>query len=153
MKISLFAVLLVSATPVCLSAQSVPPRIFFSDLESGPNIGGKSNHGVFVTIWGRGFGAERGRSIVTIGGGAASNYPVWSDNKITFQLGPAARTGDMIVKVAGLASNGLPFTVRRGRIFFVATDGSDRHNGSFATPWRSILHAKDHMSAGRRDLH
>ena len=148
MKIFLFAVLLIFAIPVCLSAQSVPPRLFFSDLESGPNIGGKSNHGVFVTIWGRGFGAERGRSIVTIGGGAASNYPVWSDNKITFQLGPAARTGEMIVKVAGLASNGLPFTVRRGRIFFVATNGSDRHNGSFATPWRSILHAKDHMSAG-----
>jgi hypothetical protein len=148
MRYFLFAVLLISAISVCLSAQSVPPRIFFSDLESGPNIGGKSNHGVFVTIWGRGFGAERGRSVVAIGGGAASNYPVWSDNKITFQLGPAARTGDMIVKVGGLASNGLPFTVRRGRIFFVATNGSDRHNGSFATPWRSILHAKDSMSAG-----
>ena len=76
-----------------------PPRIFFSDLESGPNIGGQKNHGVWVTIWGKGFGAERGASTVTIGGGAAAEYPIWTDTKITFQLGPAAKTGDIVVSV------------------------------------------------------
>src|SRR5207253_2293362 len=49
-----------------------PPRIFFSDLDSGPNTGGQKNHGAWVTIWGKGFGAERGASTVTIGGGAAA---------------------------------------------------------------------------------
>jgi hypothetical protein len=143
----------------CLCAQAAAPRIFFSDLESGPNAGGRNNNGVWVTIWGKGFGAERGRSTVTIGGGAAADYPVWSDAKIAFQLGPAARSGEIVVNVAesgqgGRAgaqpamSNGLPFTVRTGKIFFVATNGNDRHRGSFAAPWRSITHAKDGMSAG-----
>jgi hypothetical protein len=140
----------------CLYAQAAAPRIFFSDLESGPNTGGRNNNGVWVTIWGKGFGAERGRSTVTIGGGAAADYPVWSDTKATFQLGPAARSGEIVVNVSESGqggrrtamSNGLPFTVRRGKIFFVATGGNDRHSGSFTAPWRSITRAKDSMSAG-----
>ena len=154
------------------------PRIFFSDLESGPNIGGQKNLGVWVTIWGKGFGAERGASTVTIGGGAAADYPIWTDTKITFQLGPAAKTGDIVVSVrekaaraasvganagAGVnaanknaagspaarsASNGLPFTVRPGKIYFVAVNGNDRQKGSVDAPWKSIVHAKNRMSAG-----
>ena len=46
--------LLLSA--VCMCAQIAPPRIFFSDLESGPSTGGQNNNGVWVTIWGKGFG-------------------------------------------------------------------------------------------------
>ena len=70
-----------------MSAQAAPPRIFFSDLESGPNTGGQNNNGVWVTIWGKGFGATQGTSTVTVGGGAVANYPLWSDGKIIFQLG------------------------------------------------------------------
>src|SRR5437899_6680766 len=77
------------------------PRIFFSDLESGPNNGGQNNKGVFVTIWGKGFGAKRGNSRVTVGGGPADNYPIWTDEKITFQLGATARTGNIVVNVSG----------------------------------------------------
>src|SRR5215469_14910500 len=160
MKYFLFAILLLCTIPVCLPAraQAIPPRIFFSDLESGPNSGGQSNNGVFVTLWGHGFGSVRGRSMVTVGGAAVASYPVWSDGKITFQLGRSARTGDIMVKVAPAGrnadrnsfatSNGLPFSVRRGKIFFVAVRGSDFHNGSYGSPWRTIIHAKDHMSAG-----
>lgn len=160
MKFFLFAVFLFLAIPVCLPAwaQAIPPRIFFSDLESGPNSGGQSNNGVFVTIWGRGFGSVRGRSMVTVGGAAVASYPVWSDGKITFQLGRSVRTGDILVKVvptgrnadrnSSAISNGLPFSVRRGKIFFVAVNGNDRHNGSYNSPWRTIVHAKDHISAG-----
>src|SRR5215472_9261076 len=158
MKFFSFAVFLSLAISACLSAQAAPPRIFFSDLESGPNYGGQSNNGVFVTIWGRGFGAIRGRSIVTVGGVAVASYPVWSDGRITFQLGRAARTGDILVKVvpagriadrnSSAISNGVPFSVRRGRIFFVAVRGNDRHNGSYNAPWRTIVHAKDNMLAG-----
>ena len=136
---------------LALPAQT-PPRIFFSDLESGPNIGGQKNSGVWVTIWGKGFGAERGASTVTIGGGAAAEYPIWTDTKITFQLGPSAKTGAIVVNVKGKtgnsSSNGIPFIVRPGKIYFVAVNGSDRHNGSSALPWKSIVHAKDRMSAG-----
>src|SRR5262245_46169074 len=80
------------------------PRIFFSDLESGPNTGGQDNKGAFVTIWGKGFGANRANSLVTVGGGAVDSYPVWSDEKITFQLGPRARTGNIVAALGGSAS-------------------------------------------------
>ncbi len=138
--------------PICLLGQPSSPRIFFSDLESGPNTGGQNNNGAWVTIWGKGFGAARGNSTVTVGGGAAAEYPVWSDEKITFQLGSAAKSGEIVVHVAGQggsrASEGLSFTVRGGRFFFVAAGGSDRHNGSFASPWKTMVHAKDSMSPG-----
>ena len=143
--LSLFLVL-----PLGLSAQT--PHIFFSDLESGPNIGGKANSGAWVTIWGKGFGAERGASNVTIGGGAAADYPVWTDSKITFQLGAAAKTGNIVVSLRGKdgnhSSNGVSFTVRSGKIFFVANNGSDHRRGTFLAPWKTIVHAKDSMSAG-----
>jgi len=50
--------------------------LFFSDLTSGPNQGGQNDKGAFVTVWGNGFGDAQGASTVTIGGGAADNYPV-----------------------------------------------------------------------------
>ena len=126
-----------------MSAQTAPPRIFFSDLESGPNTGGQNNNGVWVTIWGKGFGATQGTSTVTVGGGAVASYPLWSDGKIIFQLGAAAKTGSIIVNVPGIgASNGLPFTVRAGNIFFVATTGNDANTGSFTSPWKTIPRQK-----------
>jgi len=161
MKFSL-ALVLFLVPPLSLAAQG-PPRIFFSDLESGPNIGGQKNLGAWVTIWGKGFGVERGASTVKIGSGAAADYPIWTDTKITFQLGPAAKTGDIVVHVRAAgertrsepaprsgngASNGLPFTVRPGKIYFVAVNGSDWRNGSFQSPWKTIVHAKNRMSAG-----
>jgi hypothetical protein len=132
------------------AAQNLPPAIFYSDLESGPNTGGKNNEGAFVTIWGRGFGNERGSSIVTIGGGAAAGYPQWSDDRITFQLGVNAKSGPVVVRIGNekLRSNGVPFVVRPGKIYFVSTKGHDFRAGSFAAPWRSITKAKNSLSAG-----
>src|SRR6478752_2701079 len=98
------ALVLALILPANLSGQAglpaqPPPRIFFSDLESGPNSRGQKNLGAWVTIWGKGFGTERGASTVTIGGGAAAAYPIWTDTRITFQLGPRAKTGDIVVSV------------------------------------------------------
>ena len=67
----LFLLVLLLGLPLYLPAQS-GPSIFFSDLDSGPNTGGQNNRGVWVTIWGKGFGAERGSSTVTIGGEVAA---------------------------------------------------------------------------------
>ena len=124
-------------------------RLFFSDLESGPNTGGENGKGAYVTIWGNGFGDSQGSSTVTIGGGAADNYPVWTSTKITFQLGPAAASGDVVVHVSGKGdSNALPFTVRAGNIYFVTSTGSDQNDGSFAHPWKTIPQAKNAQHAG-----
>jgi hypothetical protein len=145
LKIGSLLALLLSAAFV--SAQT--PRIFFSDLESGPNTGGQNNNGVWVTIWGKGFGATQGTSTVTVGTGAVAGYPLWSDGKIIFQLGAAAKTGSIVVNVPGIgASNALPFTVRAGNIFFVATTGNDANTGTFAAPWKTIVKAKNTIAAG-----
>jgi hypothetical protein len=124
-------------------------RAFFTDLVSGPATGGQNGKGAFVTVWGNGFGASQGTSAVTIGGGAADNYPVWTNTKITFQLGAAAKSGDIVVNIASKgASNGLPFTVRAGSIYFVSSSGDDTHDGSFGSPWATIPKAKNTIAAG-----
>ncbi|HTR49974.1 MAG TPA: IPT/TIG domain-containing protein [Kofleriaceae bacterium] len=124
-------------------------RVFFTDLTSGPNSGGEGGNGAYVTIYGNGFGPMQGSSTVTVGGGAASAYPIWTATKITVQLGAAAQTGDVVVHVAGKGdSNAVPFTVRAGNIYFVTSAGSDNANGSFAAPWATIPKAKNSLAPG-----
>lgn len=135
------------------SAQSSSPRLFFTDLESGPNTGGENSKGVYVTIWGSGFGATQGTSTVTIGGGAVDHCPVWGQTwlwyqKVTCQIGANAKSGNIVVTVGGNASNPLPFTVRSGNIYYVALTGSDSAAGSFTAPFRTILQCKSVMIAG-----
>lgn len=142
------SVLLVSLLLAAAAMARTAPHIFYSDLESGPNLGGQNNKGAFVTIYGKGFGASRGTATVTIGGGPADNYPIWSDTKIAFQLGAAARTGDIVVRMPGAISNGVPFTVRPGNIYFVSTAGNDKNKGAFGSPWRSIATAKIRIAPG-----
>ena len=129
-------------------AQSLPPRIFFSDLESGPNIGGQNGKGAFVTIYGRNFGATRGTSSATVGGGAVDNCPLWTDTKVACQLGPAAQTGNIVISVGGQASNGVPFTVRPGNIYFVSPAGSDTNPGTFAAPFKTPAKGKNALTPG-----
>ena len=146
--IPLLAVVLSVFSAAAAAAQDVSPFIRYSDLESGPATGGETNKGAFVTVYGKGFGDTRGTSVITVGGGPVDGYRIWSDGKVTFQLGPLAATGDIVVRVAGLPSNGVPFTVRAGNIYFVATGGSDSAAGSFSAPWRTLVKAKNTMAAG-----
>ena len=130
-------------------ARAAQPTAIFTDLQSGPNAGGQNNQGAIVTIYGFGFGATRGSSTLTIGGAQPAAYLLWSDNKISFQVGNSAVTGNIVVNVAGVgASNAMPFTVRSGRIFFVAPGGSDANAGSFTAPWATVRHAKNTAAAG-----
>lgn len=126
-----------------------PAAIFFSDLVSGPNYGGQDGKGAFVTIWGKNFGAIRGSSYITVGGQQVDNYPLWSDTKISFQLGQNTGTGQIIVVTPEGDSNGIDFTVRGGNIYFVKVTGSDASgDGSWNNPWRSIIKAKKSLQAG-----
>lgn len=121
-----------------LAVAAMPPVLFYSDLDSGPNSGGQDDKGVFVTVWGRNFGAARGAGSVTIGNGAAATYLHWSDTKIIFQIGNNATTGDIVVTTAdGVKSNGISFTVRPGRIFFTDANAKSRGSGAYEKPWRT----------------
>jgi hypothetical protein len=147
-----FVSIAIVALAVCSNAafaQSPSPTLFYSDLESGPNTGGENNNGAYIALWGKGFGALQASSTVTVGGGAVAAYPLWSDSKIIVQLGAGAATGDIVVHVAGNgASNGIRFTVRAGNIFFVAPTGNDANPGTFASPWKTIVKAKNTINAG-----
>ena len=62
------------------SLDSPGPRLFFTDLESGPNRGGQDDLGCYVTLWGEGFGASRGESKVTMGGREVARYVEWGQD-------------------------------------------------------------------------
>ena len=133
-KILLIA-LMVLAFPLLSYAK---PVLFYSDIVSGPNTGGKDNAGVFVRIFGKGFGASKGTSTVSVGGGQVASYPTWNDTEISFQLGSNAKTGSIVVNSSMGSSNSLPFTVRSGGIFFVDINSpSSPGSGTFDDPWRS----------------
>jgi len=141
-----------------LAAQQTGPRLFFTDLESGPNTGGEQNLGTFITIYGEGFGSSRGSSIVTIGGREVARYVIWGQDNaprsldmIVVQPGPNVVSGNIVVTVNGRASNGMPFTVRPGKIFFAipgSSSASDANPGTFEQPFKTIYRPRQVMEAG-----
>ena len=62
-----------------------------------------------ITITGTGFGAAQGSSVVTVGG-APSYVASWSNTAITILVPSRATTGNIVVTVGGISSNGEPFT-------------------------------------------
>lgn len=130
-------------------AQTQPPRIFFTDLESGPSAGGENNNGAILSIYGNFFGSTQGSSTVTVGGGAVAAYKLWSNTRISVAIGPAAASGNIIVTVGGLRSNAMPFAVRPGNIYCVSTSGSDSNPGTFVGGcWATLLKARDATATG-----
>jgi len=126
-----------------------PAHIFYTDLLSGPATGGETGEGAFVTLYGIGFGSSKATSKITIGGSEVYSYPVWTDTRVTIQLGRTARTGPLVAQIAsGSTSNEMPFVVRAGRIYFVSPHGKDEQNGSFAHPWRTLVVAKNSLRPG-----
>ena len=157
----------VTASPAQAAAPTTPltsagsgvPRLFFTDLESGPATGGQDDLGAFITIYGEGFGAAQGNGTVTVGGQEVARYVLWGENNaiarsldmIVVQPGKNATTGDIIVTVDGQASNPLPFTVRSGSIYFVipgAPNAQDANPGTYAEPFQTLYRPRQVMQAG-----
>lgn len=147
-------------------AHAQGPQIFFTDLDSGSNSGGENISGfagAYVTLYGDFFGASQGSSTVTWNGQnclrvlpATGSYTGWGMSyfwyqKIVVQLGSGctAGTGNFVVTVNGVASNGLPFTVRSGNIYCVSTSGNDSNSGKFPNScFATIPQCKVTMKAG-----
>ena len=66
-----------------------------------------------VTIGGQGFGANQLTSTVTFNGTVASASS-WSDTSIVVTVPTGATTGDVVVTVNGVTSNGFKFTIGSG---------------------------------------
>ena len=62
-----------------------------------------------ISAVGTNYGASKGSNTVTVNGVAASVY-YWSDTKIDFQV-PNTTSGNVVVTVNGVASNGMPLTI------------------------------------------
>lgn len=140
-----------------LCAQTPPPIIFFTDLQSGPNSGGDSQSGfagAYVTLYGNFFGASQGTSTVTLNGSNCLRVVSWGTSwlwyqKLVVQLGSSCLTGNFVVTTSAGASNGVPFTVRSGNIYCVSTSGSDSNSGQFPSScWATVANASSVMGAG-----
>lgn len=143
-------------------AQQAPPVIFFTDLIYGANSGGESVSGyagAYVSIYGNFFGSTQGTSTITWNGSSCLRVVSWGTTwrwyqRIIVQLGTgcAAGTGNFVVTVGGQASNGMPFTVGSGGIYFVSTSGNDNNNGSFSSPWKTVPHAVQTVGTGSGNI-
>src|SRR5947208_3101711 len=82
---------------------TVPPSITSLSPTSAPV-------GISVTIAGSNFGASQGTSTITFNGTSATPTS-WSNTSIVVPVPTGATTGNVVVNVNGLASNGVAFTV------------------------------------------
>ena len=93
----------VASNGVTFTVTSPGPSLSTLSLTQGPV-------GATITITGTNFGATQGSSTVTFNG-TAGTPSAWSATSIDVPVPTGATTGNVVVTVAGLASNGLPFTV------------------------------------------
>lgn len=142
------------------------PLLRFTDLISGPatGLGDGLGSGVIVTVWGQGFGDAQGEVFFTDSLGverpAAHTYywkradgqlpggpaDLWRSHlmyEVAFSIpaGSADGLGSIRIRKAGGGSysvNTLPFTVRAGRILWVAPEGGNANAGTFASPKKYI---------------
>jgi len=93
----------VASNGVAFTVTTPGPSLTSLGLTQGPV-------GATVTITGTNFGASQGSSTVTFNGttGTPSN---WTATSIDVPVPVGATTGNVVVTVGGVASNGLPFTV------------------------------------------
>jgi uncharacterized protein YegP (UPF0339 family) len=140
------------------TAAADAPAVLFTDVEAGPSAGGPGGHGVPIAIFGKGFGATRGSSKVTINGTEVAAYLAWGQNNANnsaldmIVVQPAANTasGALVVSVGGLNSNAdHTFTPSGGKIYYVAPGGTDAAPCSLTQPCATVLHtATNIMQAG-----
>jgi len=146
----LFLVAILIAIPVSALASNAPV-IFYTDIIAGPNTGGENNMGCYLTINGKNFGSSQGPSLVKIGEGEVAVYKVWSDTKISVQLGSKVSSGDIIViTLNGSATAPEQFTVRPGDFYFLSTSGSNSTGtkNDITKPYRTANYVMNEMSAG-----
>ncbi len=140
-----------ASTPALAGTRQLArPAVLFTDVVIGPATGGPGNAGVPIAIFGRGFGASRGASTVTINGIEVATYLQWGENNavsgmldmIVVQPGASVTGGAIVVTVNGVASSGnATFTPSGGAIYAVAPDGADANPCSLAQPCATIEHA------------
>lgn len=149
-------VLLLSILLSFQAAAATNPQIYYTDIISGPNSGGENNKGIYLSIFGKNFGASGLGSTVKvyINNVEVDNYRYLGASKgrpdiqqISVQIGALGNPTPGLalpikVVVNGVASNtDKTFMVNPGRIFFVDNViGNDATAvvGNIAQPFRYV---------------
>ncbi|MCP4322823.1 MAG: hypothetical protein GY787_13440 [Alteromonadales bacterium] len=139
------------------------PHLAFSDLISGPSkgLGDKKGSGVIVTVWGFKLGETQNDSIIELcdldntcseaahvyywknadgelPSGPANLYESHGMQEIAFSI-PDIGNGEKQIRVTNnYGTSTLPFTVRDGNIYHVATNGDNKKDCSFSMPCEYI---------------
>ena len=167
--LDLFIAIFFSTTAM---ANKTTPVLNFSDLISGPSVGlgdGKGS-GVIVTLWGQNLGTSQGASSVEfcdsqdvcrdgyiyywknadglLPGGPANLYESHLMQEIAFSIPQSSNGLGRIKLTTASGVSELPFTVREGSIFHVASTGNDSNVGSFSKPWLTVAKADSLATAG-----
>lgn len=148
----LAAALALAAAP----SASAAPLVLYTDVVSGPNSGGENGQGAYLSVFGKGFGADGlgSRVKVTVGGAEVARYLSLGPSKgrpdlqqITVQIGSlgnptAGKPLPVQVAVDGAASNAdQTFTVNPGRFLYVdniSGDDSTAVPGDVTKPYRHV---------------
>lgn len=88
------------------SSVSIAPSISYLD----PSKGKPGDH---VIIYGSNFGTNSSLGSVTFGGVKATEINLWTNTFVNATVPASAVTGDIIVTVNNVASNGMPFEVQK----------------------------------------
>ncbi len=151
-KLSMTLIAMLLACCGLASSQTVAPRIFFTDLTSGPNSGGETVNGfsgAYVTIYGNNFGSSQGSSTITLNGSSCMRVVSWGTSwlwyqKVVVQLGSSCSSGKFAMVVNGQSSTSATinvggstidpatFAVRTGGIYCVSKSGSDSNSGKLS---------------------
>ncbi len=142
--------------PATPPVSTTSPLVLYTDIASGPTSGGENNKGIYLSIFGKNFGASLSSLKVYINDAEVDNYRYLGSSKgradiqqITVQVGalgnaPANKPLPVKVVVNGAASNtDQTFTVNPGTIHFVDNlNGVDtattNSGGSFNAPFKTV---------------
>ena len=109
---------------------AVPPSLTNLSPTSGPV-------GTSVTLSGANFGATKGTSSVTFNGTPATPAS-WSATSIVVPVPAGATSGNVVVTVGGMATNGIAFTVSATPITLTSTPSQVTPGGSVTVTWSGI---------------
>ena len=104
--------------------------------------------GASVTITGTNFGLAQGTSTVTFNGTAATTITGWGAMSITAKVPTGATTGNVVVTVGGVASNGVTFAVTTsGAIWPIKYSANKRYfvEQDGTTPWLMVGDSAHHI--------
>jgi YD repeat-containing protein len=99
---------------VVVTAQGVATNNVSFTVQPGPSISSVTPTigviGTSVTVAGNGFGSPQGLSTITFNGTTATPT-AWTSTSITVPVPAGTTTGNVVVTVGGVASNGVNFTI------------------------------------------